>query len=324
MWACGSIASAMKDAVRDIQDRLSALGHDSDTDPRASFGPGTEAAVSAFQKAKGLDVDGIVGPDTWRSLWEAGYRLGDRLLFFRRPMYRGEDVSELQSRLNSLGFDAGKVDGMLGPKTEAAVLEFQHNRNLAEDGKVGPEVVTELGLVTRGEMKESRHAVREREWMRRLPTTVAGARIYLDAGCRDPHEATVAWEAASAAALNLQDLGGIPVLSRAQDTSLPERVRAIRANRLGSDLVVAFHVNYDGEDSVFYFESERSSSTAGEMLARSISSVAGGKVEGRANALLKETSAPTVVVSREKLDEQVGLAVVDGITLFFANAAATR
>ncbi len=312
------------DAVRDIQDRLSALGHDSGTDPRASFGPGTEAAVSAFQKAKGLDVDGIVGPDTWRSLWEAGYRLGDRLLFFRRPMYRGEDVSELQSRLNSLGFDAGKVDGMLGPKTEAAVLEFQHNRNLAEDGKVGPEVVTELGLVTRGEMKESRHAVREREWMRRLPTTVAGARIYLDAGCRDPHEATVAWEAASAAALNLQDLGGIPVLSRAQDTSLPERVRAMRANRLGSDLVVAFHVNYDGEDSVFYFESEHSSSTAGEMLARSISSVAGGKVEGRANALLKETSAPAVVVSREKLDEQVGLAVVDGITLFFANAAATR
>ncbi len=312
------------DAVRDIQDRLSALGHDSSLDPRATFGPGTEAAVSEFQRAKGLDVDGIVGPDTWRSLWEAGYRLGDRLLFFRRPMYRGEDVSELQSRLNSLGFDAGKVDGMFGPKSEAAVLEFQHNRNLAEDGKVGPEVVTELGLVTRGDLKEGRHAVREREWLRRLPTTVAGARIYLDAGCRDEHEATVAWEAASSAALTLQELGGIPVLSRAQDTSLPERVRAMRANRLGSDLVVAFHVNYDGEDSVFFFESEHTSSTAGEMLAESISSVIGGKVEGRANALLKETSAPAVVVSRAKLDEQVGLAVVDGITLFFANAAVTR
>lgn len=312
------------DAVRDIQDRLSALGHESDSDPRATFGPETEAAVCSFQKSKGLDVDGIVGPDTWRSLWEAGYRLGDRLLFFRRPMYRGEDVSELQSRLNSLGFDAGKADGMFGPKTEAAVLEFQHNRNLAEDGKVGPEVVTELGLVSRGEMNEGRHALREREWLRRLPTTVAGARIYLDAGCRDPHEATVAWEAASAAALNLQDLGGIPVLSRSQDTSLPERVRAMRANRMGSDLIVAFHINYDGEDSVFYFASEHSSSTAGEMLARAIASVAGGKVEGRANALLKETSAPAVVVSRGKLDEQVGLAVVDGITRFFANAAVTR
>ena len=31
-----------------------------------------------------------------------------------------------------------------------------------------------------------------------------------------------------------------------------------------------------------------------------------------------------MVVSRAKLDDEVGLAVVDGITIFFANAAATR
>ena len=310
--------------VRDIQDRLSSLGYESDPDPRSSFGDGTVAAVKEFQKARGLLVDGIVGPDTWRSLYEAGYRLGDRLLFFRRPMFRGEDVAELQSRLSSLGFDAGKVDGIFGPKTEAAVVEFQHNRNLAEDGKVGPEVVTEIHLVTRGEMKEGRHAVREREWMRRLPTTVAGARIYLDAGCRDPHEATMAWEAASAAALNLQELGSLPVMSRSKDASLPERVRARRANRVGSDLIVAFQMSPDGEDAVFYFATEHHSSSAGEMLAKSIASVTGGRVEGRASALLKETSAPAVVVSRAKLDDEVGLAVVDGITLFFANAAATR
>ena len=310
--------------VRDIQDRLSSLGFESDPDPRSVFGESTVAAVKKFQKAKGLDVDGIVGPDTWRSLYEAGYRLGDRLLFFRRPMFRGEDVSELQSRLSSLGFDAGKIDGIFGPKTETAVLEFQHNRNLAEDGKAGPEVVTEVHLVTRGEMREGRHAVREREWLRRLPTTVAGARIYLDAGCRDPHEASMAWEAASVAALNLQELGGLPVMSRSQDASLPERVRARRANRMGSDLIVAFQMSPDGDDCVFFFATEHSSSSAGEMLARSIASITGGRVEGRASALLKDTSAPAVVVSRAKLDDEVGLAVVDGITLFFANAAATR
>ena len=32
------------------------------------FGPGTEEAVRAFQLANGLDVDGWVGPDTWRHL----------------------------------------------------------------------------------------------------------------------------------------------------------------------------------------------------------------------------------------------------------------
>ncbi len=308
-------------AVRDIQDRLDALGFHSDPDPRSRFDGGTVEAVKGFQKARGLDVDGIVGPDTWRSLYEAGYRLGDRMLFLRRPMMRGEDVSELQSRLSSLGFDVGKVDGIFGPKSESAVIEFQHNRDLAEDGKAGPEVVTEIHLVTRGEMREGRQTVREREWLRRLPPTVAGTRVYLDAGCRDPHETTTAWDAAAAAALELQERGGLPVMSRTKDGTLPERLRARRANVLGSDLIVAFQVNPDGEDCVFFYASEHGGSEAGEMLAHAIATVTGGRVEGRASALLKETRAPAVIVSRAVLDEKTGAAVADGLAAFFAGAA---
>lgn len=308
-------------AVRDIQDRLAALGHDPNGDPRGTFDEGTRVAVIGFQRAKGLDADGIVGPDTWRSLYEAGYRLGDRLMFMRRPMIRGEDVSELQSRLNSLGFDSGKVDGVFGPATEGAVVDFQRNRNLAEDGKAGPEVVTEIRLVTRGEMKEGRYAIREREWLRRLPPTIAGARVYLDAGCRDPEEARQTWEAATAAALAIQEAGGLPMMSRSQDTQLPERVRARRANRMGSDIIVAFRVSRDGEDRVFYFGSEHSSSAAGEKLAIAVSTMAGGDVEGRANAMLKETRAPAAVVSRTRHDEKTGLSVVEGLRLFFESAA---
>jgi hypothetical protein len=39
--------------------------------------------------------------------------------------------------------------------------------------------------------------------------------------------------------------------------------------------------------------------------------------------MLKETRAPAVVVSRGKLDEQVGYAVADGLTEFFAKAGAS-
>lgn len=305
-------------AVRDIQDRLAALGYESNGDDRGAFGGGTKTAVGGFQKDRGLHVDGIVGPHTWRALYEAGYRLGDRILFMRRPMIRGEDIAELQSRLNSLGFDAGKADGIFGPETEAAVIDFQNNRHLAEDGRVGPEVVTEIHLVTRGEMREGREAIREREWLRLLPATMAGARIFLDAECRDLDEARDAWEAASSAALSIQDAGGVPMMSRSSDITLPERVRARRANRVGSDLIVAFRLNRDGEDSVYYFASERSRSRAGEELARSLAHTLGARIEGRASAMLKETRAPAAVVALNSLDEKTGHAVAEGLSQFFA------
>lgn len=305
-------------AVRDIQGRLAALGHATDPDPAGTFGEGTFRAVVEFQKAKGLETDGIVGPDTWRSLYEAGYRFGDRLLFLRRPMMRGEDVAEAQSRLSALGFDVGKIDGIFGPDTERAVLEFQHNRVLAEDGKIGPAVVTEIQLVTRGEMKKGREAIREREWLYRLPPSVAGARVYLDAGCRSELETRTAWEAASSAALHLQELGGLPIMSRSVETRLPERVRARRANRLGADLIVAFQLDNDSRNSVFYFASQHSQSEVGEKLASCVSLRIGGRVEGRASALLKETRAPAVVVSVAQLSAETGAAVSEGLKDFFA------
>lgn len=309
-------------AVRDIQARLAALGHGTDPDATGEFGEATRSAVVDFQESRGLDADGIVGPDTWRSLYEAGYRLGDRLLFLRRPMMRGEDVAEVQSRLNALGFDAGKIDAIFGPDTERAVLEFQSNRALAEDGKVGPAVITEIQLVTRGEMKKGREAIREREWLRRLPPTVAGARVYLDAGCRTEQESVSAWEAASSAALHLQELGGLPVMSRSLDARLPERVRARRANRLGADLIVAFQLDSGSGNNVYFFASEHSRSEVGEKLAEAVAGRVGGSISGRASALLKETRAPAVVVSVANLDGAVGAEVTAGLTDFFKEHSA--
>lgn len=53
---------------------------------------------------------------------------------------RGDDVADLQARLNAAGAatPALETDGRFGPLTHAAVVEYQHQHGLDRDGVVGP------------------------------------------------------------------------------------------------------------------------------------------------------------------------------------------
>jgi len=128
------------------------------------------SAVREFQQQRGLHSTGEVDATTWGCLVESGFLLGDRLIFLTRPMLRGDDVSYLQLQLGALGFDAGKVDGIFGPVTETAVLEFQQNLGLVTDSVCGPETVASLSrLQARGGVTTVA-GVRERRNLRRQPT----------------------------------------------------------------------------------------------------------------------------------------------------------
>ncbi|MBA2385350.1 MAG: peptidoglycan-binding protein [Actinobacteria bacterium] len=104
-------------------------------------GPGTEAAIRAFQAKHRLPVDGIAGAMTRRALGKLG-----RPLFGRRPLTRGRiglDVSALQFLLarNGLGTVA---DGYFCDRTEAAVRRFQSRAGLTVDGIAGPATLAAL------------------------------------------------------------------------------------------------------------------------------------------------------------------------------------
>ncbi len=236
-------------------------------------------------------------------------------------MLRGDDVAELQSRLNALGFDAGKPDGIFGPESQTAVVDFQKNRDLAADGTAGPEVITELRLIARGPIRAGREAIREREWLRSLPHTIAGTRVFFDPAGRTPEESKAAWAAGSSAALALQERGGLPVISRSADGSVPERIRARRANSIGAEIVVSFHL---GDDAVFYFESSLGRSEAGARLAAHIAAELGTEVTGMATAILRETRAPAVVISASDLGAKTGESAVRGLDRFFEDQAKNR
>ncbi len=299
--------------VRDIQRRLLGLGFPTGPDRLGEYGTVTAGAVADFQRSRGLPSDAIVGQHTWQSLVDAGYRLGDRMLYRRVPMMRGDDISALQQALSSLGFDAGNVDGLFGPETLTAVLDFQHNRGMAEDGIVGAAVAQELALMDRETSKHGRETVREHAWIASFPQPIAGARIYVDPACEDEAYAELTWQAATGAVMTLRRAGAMPLLSRSIDTVPDEHVRARRANRLDADLVVSITDAGSAHGGVFYFGTNLSSSPAGRVVAEAVARRLALPVEPRATPMLRETRSPAVVIAVAGLTSPLGSRIAAGI-----------
>lgn len=52
---------------------------------------------------------------------------------------RGSDVAENQAVLQKIGYNPGLIDGIFGPQTRQAVIQFQQNYGLTPDGVIGPD-----------------------------------------------------------------------------------------------------------------------------------------------------------------------------------------
>ncbi|MGL5717223.1 MAG: peptidoglycan-binding domain-containing protein [Paraclostridium sp.] len=137
------------DDVREVQKRLNALSYNAGT-VDGYFGPSGRSAVLDFQDVNGLEVDGSVGPITWNKLFSSTAKPNSSNSGYTRPIYLtspqmyGDDVKKVQSRLNSLNYNAGTVDGYFGPSGQAAVKDFQGVNGLAVDGSVGPATWSKL------------------------------------------------------------------------------------------------------------------------------------------------------------------------------------
>lgn len=146
------------DNVRRLQQALTQLGYYSGT-VDGSFGSGTKAAVTAFQQANSLTVDGIAGSATIALLEKqtgididgnsssssstaTGLFKGD----YSKLQYTssGSRVRVLQQALKDLGFTISKVDGVFGQSTFEAVMAFQKATGLTVDGKAGKNTLVKL------------------------------------------------------------------------------------------------------------------------------------------------------------------------------------
>lgn len=151
-------------AVRCLQATLNAAGYNSGPVDGA-FGGVTFRAVTAYQRAKGLVVDGLVGrqtatalaiwgrastpapttpepttpspaPSAGRCAVNASVRVGST----------GSGVRCLQSALIAAGYPVGPVDGQFGNQTRAAVIKYQRAKGLIVDGVAGRQTASSLGI----------------------------------------------------------------------------------------------------------------------------------------------------------------------------------
>ncbi len=65
------------------------------------------------------------------------------------PIADRATVSDLQLRLQNLGYDPGPADGQLGPKTRAAIRAYQRDAGLRADGQVTASLVRRIKTESR-------------------------------------------------------------------------------------------------------------------------------------------------------------------------------
>lgn len=352
---------AQGDAVKDVQGRLLALGYQVEPAEIGHFGPSTHRAVREFQQRRHLLVDGLVGEETWGELVEAGYTIGDRVLYLRYPFIRGDDVRALQGRLNILGFDAGREDGIFGERTNRALREFQSNVGMPPDGILGASTLQALNRLRPVGAGPGRAQVREAEGLRRLNGRLAGTRVAVDAGHGGGEpgasgstgltEAEAAYQLAEAFATQLSGRGAQPVMLRARHDNPSSSERARKANGADAELLVTIHLNSHGDPraegaSSYFYGIEGWSSQAGQHLADLIQDelttglgLKDGRTHPKSLPLLRETRMPAVhvepcfisnpreeaLVRQQAFRDQVAAALVAAVERFLgASAKAAR
>ncbi|GAK13079.1 peptidoglycan-binding protein [Geomicrobium sp. JCM 19039] len=115
-----------------------------------TFGPVTERAVRDFQRNNRIGVDGLVGPQTHRTLSDSPKRAGESAgsgsgstpttpsNTVLRQGAQGQAVTNLQQQLRDNGYMNIAPTGVFGDLTYQAVRKFQRDKGLVVDGIAGP------------------------------------------------------------------------------------------------------------------------------------------------------------------------------------------
>lgn len=141
------------DMVRDVQRSLGAKGYNAGT-PDGVYGASTEQALRKFQRDQKLSATGQLDTQTLAALGLTAAAAGQRSSYTPTTQRQGAmatqpssgQVRGIQQNLADRGYDAGRVDGLWGPRTQQALRDFQRDQNLQASGTADPQTMAALGV----------------------------------------------------------------------------------------------------------------------------------------------------------------------------------
>ena len=288
------------------------------TAPSDIFDEKLTQGIKAFQQERGLTATGVINEITSRSLEEARFKLGDRVLSFNSSsVMRGDDVSNLQDRLIQMGFNCGKVDGVFGANTERAVKEFQKSVGIFSDGKCGPATLISLMRLVKtvsggapNQLRESvKHSVRSPALANKvIVIDPSWGGEFTGESANGVVESEIVFDLAQRLEGRLIALGVNVVLTRSANNSPLEIDRIKVANSVNADLVIALKVdsykneNANGVATYFYGREDKGvRSVVGERFANLMqreicarTDLLNCQTHAKSWDLLRLTVAPTV------------------------------
>ena len=286
--------------------------------PSDIFDDNLTQGIKAFQQERGLTATGVINEITARSLEEARFKLGDRVLVFNAAaLMRGDDVSNLQDRLIQMGFNCGKVDGVYGVNTEGAVREFQKSVGILSDGRCGPATLISLMRLVKTVLGGAPSALRESVKHSVRSPALANKVIVIDPSwggeftgesANGVVESEIVFDLAQRLEGRLIALGVNVVLTRSANNSPLEKDRIKVANTVSADLVIALKVDSyknekaNGVATYFYGRDDKGvRSVVGERFANLIQREICARTDllnchthAKSWDLLRLTTAPTV------------------------------
>jgi N-acetylmuramoyl-L-alanine amidase len=318
--------------VVEVQRRLKLLSYEiGDSQIDGILGPQTKEAVRKFQQDRGLDASGIVDEETWMEILDAGYLIGERLLYLKNPQFRGDDVKTLQLWLKTLGFYKYKENGIFCNRTHKALIEFQKNMKIHVDGIFGGNTMQHLKNLKRIiESQKSSNYPSITGYMKSKAAT--DFKVIIDYGENINDMANninyfrdkiyICRSIAGFCRDMLVHMGIDSAITVSEDESsslfLADRIKF--ANRSNADILINLNLGYSEDSdangsSCFYFKGAKSFSIPGKIIANLIQDkltenlkTLDCRVHGANYTILKETVMTSVLIEpgfiSNELDKQ--------------------